>query len=194
LSRNDVQVLGSGDGGWVVARVGGLVRRGEVAHLRDALCGVPDTVASASTVAENVPGFHARQRMLDPSLTEHGLIDELRPGGLPRSLSDTVEEVIAETLERAPVNATHWSRKSMAARSGLSKSTGARSCDHGRVRRARRDVHVVHAERWLSSTLDSSTRGRTADTGVHDLARGPVADDGAAGLRSFVFIVSPGHR
>jgi transposase/transcriptional regulator with XRE-family HTH domain len=31
--------------------------------------------------------------------------------------------VVTATLEQKPVNATHWSRKSMAARSGLSKST-----------------------------------------------------------------------
>jgi hypothetical protein len=34
-----------------------------------------------------------------------------------------LEEVVTLTLETLPHNATHWSRASMAARSGLSKST-----------------------------------------------------------------------
>ena len=49
-----------------------------------------------------------------------GLFDEARPG-TPRRISDKdVEKVVTLTLESTPKNATHWSTRSMAKRSGLS--------------------------------------------------------------------------
>ena len=55
-----------------------------------------------------------------------GLVDEPRPGG-PRTVSDEqVEQVVVDTLERAPRDATHWSRSAMAAETGLSRSTVGR--------------------------------------------------------------------
>lgn len=55
-----------------------------------------------------------------------GLLDEPRPGA-PRTIGDEqVEQVIALTLESVPDDATHWSTRALAARTGLSQSTISR--------------------------------------------------------------------
>jgi transposase len=52
-----------------------------------------------------------------------GLHDEPRPG-VPRSVTDEdVEAVVVKTLEETPADATHWSTRSMAKATGMSRST-----------------------------------------------------------------------
>jgi transcriptional regulator with XRE-family HTH domain len=65
-----------------------------------------------------------RRRFLAERLD--GLADEPRPRRPPTISVDRVEAVVVTTLEEIPKNATHWSRKSMAEHSGLSKSTVGR--------------------------------------------------------------------
>lgn len=55
-----------------------------------------------------------------------GLVDAPRSGA-PRSIDDeAVERLIALTLEEAPANATHWSTRTMAHRTGMSQSAVSR--------------------------------------------------------------------
>jgi transposase len=79
------------------------------------------TVAARLGCAEATVGKW-RRRFVSDRLD--GLVDEPRPGG-PRSVTDeqVEQQVIVATLERTPKNATHWSRASMAAETGLSEST-----------------------------------------------------------------------
>jgi transposase len=55
-----------------------------------------------------------------------GLLDEPRPGA-PRRLSDAaIEQVIVQTLETTPRDATHWSTRALAKQVGLTQTAVAR--------------------------------------------------------------------
>src|SRR5215471_16196863 len=65
-----------------------------------------------------------RSRFLKTRL--QGLYDEPRPGA-PRQVSDAqVEQVVIRTLESTPRGQTHWSTRSLAHASGLSRMTISR--------------------------------------------------------------------
>ncbi|WP_395296554.1 IS630 family transposase [Kitasatospora hibisci] len=52
-----------------------------------------------------------------------GLTDEPRPG-VPRTITDAqVEEVVVRTLEETPEGSTHWSKRELAAKVGISPSS-----------------------------------------------------------------------
>ena len=65
-----------------------------------------------------------RKRFIEQRLD--GLVDEPRPGA-PRTISDAdVEALVVRTLEDKPADATHWSTRDLAAKSGVSASSVGR--------------------------------------------------------------------
>lgn len=86
---------------------------------------------SNNAVAERVGVNQAtvvkwRKRFIERRLD--GLVDEPRPGA-PRTITDAdVEAVIVRTLEDKPVDATHWSTRDLAKKSGVSASSVGRIC------------------------------------------------------------------
>lgn len=87
------------------------------------LCAAGQTnteVAAALGITKQTVGKW-RERFVAKRLD--GLLDEPRPG-TPRKLSDAeVERVLALTLESVPTDATHWSTRSLAKASGLSRAS-----------------------------------------------------------------------
>jgi transposase len=60
-----------------------------------------------------------RQRFAERRL--EGLVDEPRPGARRTIGDDVIEQVVVDTLEATPPDATRWSTRSMAERHGISR-------------------------------------------------------------------------
>ena len=67
-----------------------------------------------------------RKRFIERGLA--GLYDEYRPGRLRSVDDERIAGLIERTLQTTPEGATHWSCRTMARASGLSKSTVQRVC------------------------------------------------------------------
>jgi transposase len=84
----------------------------------------PNTVVAGKLGITHQTVGKWRQRFLERRLD--GLLDEPRPGA-PRQVGDAqVERVVRLTLESIPADATHWSTRAMAKRSGLSQTMVSR--------------------------------------------------------------------
>ena len=97
----------------------GLVRRARIALL--AADGMTNTdIAQQLGISKPTVGKW-RQRFIEQGLM--GLYDELRPGA-PRSIDDErIAELIRTTLKSKPKDGTHWTCRSIAEETKLSKST-----------------------------------------------------------------------
>ncbi len=97
----------------------GLVRRARIVLL--AAEGVTNMAIAKTLHLSNPTVGKWRRRFLDQGI--EGLYEELRPGR-PRSISDErVAEAIQKTLKSKPPDGTHWSCRTLAEATGLSKST-----------------------------------------------------------------------
>lgn len=86
--------------------------------------GLPDSHVAKEVGVTNFTAGKWRKRFI--SFGIDGLFDVQRPGA-PRTIEDDdVERVIKITLEEAPKGSTHWSTRSMAARSGMTQSAVSR--------------------------------------------------------------------
>jgi len=83
--------------------------------------GVPNKEVAARLGVSQPTVGKWRSRFLELRLD--GLEDDPRPGRVPSITAEQVEKIVVDTLESTPKNAPHWSRRSMAQKSGLSAST-----------------------------------------------------------------------
>ncbi len=83
--------------------------------------GRPNTAVAAELGCDRVTVAKWRHRFAADRL--EGLVDAPRPGAARTIGDDVVEAIVVETLETAPVDATHWSTRALAARHGISRQT-----------------------------------------------------------------------
>jgi putative transposase len=97
----------------------GLVRRAHIVLL--AADGISNNVIAERVGISHQMVCHWRKRYLQQGLA--GLHDELRPGR-PRSISDEeVATLVRKTLETKPRDGTHWTVRTVAKDSELSRTT-----------------------------------------------------------------------
>jgi transposase len=111
--------------------------------------GVPtgEIMARLGTTTPTISRWRERYRLLGvPGI----VVDRTRPGRKPRISEEQVREVVERTLGSTPVNATHWSTRTMAQATGLSKATIQRIWKANRLQPHRwetfklsRDPHFV---------------------------------------------------
>ena len=83
--------------------------------------GAPNIAVAARLGASRGTVTKWRERFL--RLRLDGLCDEPRPG-VPRTITDAqVEEVVVRTLEEVPAGATHWSKRELARKAGISPTS-----------------------------------------------------------------------
>src|ERR1700716_2631315 len=97
----------------------GLARRADIVlRCADGLSN--SSVAAQLRITQQTVGKW-RSRYIERGLA--GLLDEPRPGAPRKITDDQVEAVVVKTLESTPRDATHWSVRSMAAATGMSRPT-----------------------------------------------------------------------
>ncbi len=98
-------------------------------------------MARLATTTPTISRWRERYRLLGvPGI----VVDRTRPGRRPRITEEQVREVVERTLGSTPVNATHWSTRTMAQATGLSKATIQRIWKtHGLQPAPERDVQAL---------------------------------------------------
>ena len=97
----------------------GLARRARIVLLSAEGLENKKIAAELGAVADTVGKW--RRRFAERRL--EGLYDEPRPGAPRRIGDDAIAETVRRTLEETPVDATHWSLRSMARAAGYAPST-----------------------------------------------------------------------